>query len=128
MTENSEEGSDVTRQGRYNGIVVAVLVAVGLLGAGFMFNNLYRTAPAVTAAPAATAGSGRYAVQLSPFSDVATAKELYARLEKIGIPASLRIEAQLQVGPFRTQQEAEAARARLKELGVYGGQVTTLNP
>jgi hypothetical protein len=30
------------------------------------------------------------------------------------------------VGPFRTPEEAEAARAKLKELGVYGAQAITL--
>ncbi len=136
MTEAPNEITDVTRRGRYNGIVIAVLVAVGLLGAWFMFDNLYPQAPAPTprlappseAAPAAPSGGSRHVVRLSPFSDVATAEELRARLEKLGIPSSLRTEAHLQVGPFATQAEAEAARARLKEMGVYGGQSITLKP
>ena len=33
-----------------------------------------------------------------------------------GIPAT--IEARVQVGPFKTQAEADAARARMKELGI----------
>ena len=50
------------------------------------------------------------------FSDVANAKELRARLEKAGIRAS--IEARVQVGPFASKAEADAARVKLRELGI----------
>jgi DedD protein len=33
-----------------------------------------------------------------------------------GVPSTL--ETRVQVGPFRTRQEAEAAQAKLKQLGV----------
>ncbi len=150
MAEASRESADISRQGRFNGIVIAVLVVVGLLGAWAMFTNLYQTTPAVApkwspasqSAPAANPAvaaapvaaeapknppaSGQYALQLSPFSELATAEELRAKLQKLDIPSTLRLEAHVQVGPFRTPEEAEAARARLKEMGVYGGQTITL--
>lgn len=57
-----------------------------------------------------------YALQAGVFSDVRRAEELHARLTLNGIPST--IEARVQVGPFRTRAEAEAARARMKALGV----------
>lgn len=135
MSDTPEEGVDVSRQGRFNGIVIAILVAVGLLGAVAMFFNLNPSGSASKPAPqpvdatrpaAAPSGAGRHALQLPPFADVATAEDLRAKLEKLGIPASVRIEAHLLVGPFATPEEQEAARAKLKELGVYGAQPITL--
>jgi DedD protein len=41
---------------------------------------------------------------------------LHAKLSLAGIPSTL--EARVQVGPFKTRQEAEAARAKLKGLGI----------
>ena len=119
MNGDQQESPDVTRQGRFNGIVVAVLVVVGLLGAWAMFTNLYQPAPA-------PAGAGHHALLVGPFREAATAEELRAKLEKLGIPSSVRVEAHLQVGPFRTPEEQEAAHARLKELGIYGAQPITL--
>ncbi len=146
MSEATKD--DSSRSGSFNGIVVALLVLVGVAGAGFMISALYsspsappapakvveasKEAPpaAATAVPESSArpGSTRYSLQLSPYSEVATAEDVRAKLDKLGISSSLRIEAHVQVGPFRTTEEAEAARAKLKELGVYGGQVTTLKP
>lgn len=148
MNEATKD-SDSGRSGGFNGIVVALLVLVGVVGAGFMINALYSSPSAPSApakvvdapkeAPPGTAamvapesslrpGSTRYSLQLSPYSEVATAEDVRAKLDKLGMSSSLRIEAHVQVGPFRTAEEAEAARAKLKELGVYGGQVTTLKP
>ena len=50
------------------------------------------------------------------FSSVQRAEELHARLTLSGVPSSL--ETRVQVGPFKTKQEAEAAQSKLKELGV----------
>lgn len=138
---NGDRGS-----GRFNGLVVFLLVVVGAMGAWIMFSSLYAPvvppAPAVMnsagAGPLATIQSGvdsvmsrsdtSYALRLSPYSELATAEDVRAKLDKLGIPSSLRVEAHVQVGPFRSHEEAEAARAKLKELGVYGGQVITLKP
>ncbi|SBT03540.1 Cell division protein [Candidatus Propionivibrio aalborgensis] len=57
-----------------------------------------------------------YALQAGVFSDPRRAEALHARLVNEGIPAT--IEARVQVGPFKTQAEADAARARMKELGI----------
>ena len=147
MSEATKDG-DSSRSGGFNGIVVALLVLVGVAGAGFMINALYsspsapsapakvveapKEAPPGAATPAPESsvrpGSTRYSLQLSPYSEVATAEDVRAKLDKLGMASSLRIEAHVQVGPFRTAEEAEAARVKLKELGVYGGQVTTLKP
>lgn len=71
-------------------------------------------APApVTAPPRQTSG---FALQAGVFSDPRRAEELYARLTLEGIPAS--IESRVQVGPFKSKEEAERARARMKGLGV----------
>lgn len=79
--------------------------------------------PAPAPAPAPAAGStlgGRlfsgFALQAGVFSDVRLAEELHAKLTLNGIPSTL--EARVQVGPFRTREEAEAARAKMKTLGI----------
>ena len=66
--------------------------------------------------PAAPRLFSGYALQAGVFSDPRRAEELHAKLTLEGIPSS--IEARVQVGPFKTQAEAEAARARMKELGI----------
>ena len=135
-------------ESRANGLVVALLLLVGVMGAWIMYSSLFpAAAPVPAAAPEKAAapppgtpaqsvvdsmtgrtGSTRHVLQLPPFSEVATAEDLRGKLDKLGIASSLRIEAHVQIGPFRSHEEAEAARSKLKELGVYGGQVITLNP
>lgn len=90
-------------------------------------------APARPAAMPATSGSGRavaerprpssgesapqpFSLQLGVFSNLANAQELHDRLEQNGIPAT--IDARVRIGPFATRAEAEAARAKLKILGI----------
>lgn len=60
-----------------------------------------------------------YVLQLGVFNNTANAEELRAKLELNGIPS--QIEARVQVGPFKTRQEAEAAREKLKALGMESG-------
>lgn len=57
-----------------------------------------------------------YALQAGVFSDPHRAEELQARLMQEGVPAT--IESRVQVGPFKTRAEAEAARAKLTALGI----------
>lgn len=59
-----------------------------------------------------------YLVQAGVFSSVELAQELHAKLVLNGIPASL--ETRVQVGPFASRREADAARAKLKDLGIDG--------
>ena len=64
-------------------------------------------------------GERRFALQMGVFGNLANAEDLRAKLELHGIPSS--IEARVHVGPFRTREEADAARAKLKELGLDPG-------
>ncbi|MFZ2854253.1 MAG: SPOR domain-containing protein [Rhodocyclaceae bacterium] len=80
-------------------------------------------APAVRTQVAPAGGStigGRlfsgYALQAGVFSDVRRAEELHAKLTLNGIPSTL--EARVQVGPFKTREEAELAREKMKVLGI----------
>lgn len=57
-----------------------------------------------------------FAVQAGVFSDPRRAEELQARLLQEGIPSS--IEARVEVGPFKTRAEAQAAREKMKALGI----------
>lgn len=57
-----------------------------------------------------------FLVQAGVFSSAQRAEELHARLSLSGVPST--IESRVQVGPFRTRQEAEAAQHKLKELGI----------
>lgn len=74
-------------------------------------------APAAASAkpPAARLFSG-FVLQAGVFSSPQLAEELRAKLTLSGVPSS--VETRVQVGPFHTRQEAEAAQARLKELGI----------
>ena len=72
--------------------------------------------PASVAAPAVSRLFSGFLLQAGVFSSVQRAEELHARLTLSGVPSSL--ETRVQVGPFKTKQEAEAAQSKLKELGV----------
>jgi len=73
--------------------------------------------------PVTQAVERRYALQMGVFGNMANAEELRAKLVANGIPAI--IEARVSVGPFRTRQEVDAARAKLKELGLDEGLLLT---
>jgi DedD protein len=74
-----------------------------------------RPAPVVTPPVVSRLFSG-FLLQAGVFTSVQRAEELHARLTLSGVPSTL--ETRVQVGPFKTRQEAEAAQAKLKELGV----------
>ena len=57
-----------------------------------------------------------FALQAGVFSDPRLAEELHAKLTLNGISSTL--EARVQVGPFKTREEAEAAREKMKALGI----------
>ena len=57
-----------------------------------------------------------FEVQVGVFTDMENAKQLQAKLAEHGIPS--HTETKLQVGPFNTKAEAEAAREKLKALGI----------
>lgn len=74
-----------------------------------------RPAPPAAATTGVRLFSG-YALQAGVFSDTHRAEELHAKLTLNGIPST--IESRVQVGPFKTREEAEAARAKMKALGI----------
>jgi DedD protein len=57
-----------------------------------------------------------YTFQAGVFVDPQRAEDVYAKLVLEGIPATL--ETRVLVGPFRNRNEAEAARVRMKALGI----------
>jgi DedD protein len=57
-----------------------------------------------------------FEVQVGVFTDMENAKQLQAKLAEHGIPS--HTETKLQVGPFNTKAEADAAREKLKALGI----------
>jgi DedD protein len=59
-----------------------------------------------------------FVVQMGVFSSTQNALALQARLKDQGIPAFL--ETRVVVGPFRSRAEADAAKKRLRELGLQG--------
>lgn len=77
-----------------------------------------RAQPAERVPPAPPRLFSGFAVQAGVFSDAEHAEELRARLTLNGIPSTL--EARVQVGPFKTREEAEAARQKMKALGIDG--------
>ncbi len=76
-------------------------------------------APASRPLTAAAEGARRFLVQVGVFSNHVNAEELVTRLQAAGIPA--QIESRVQVGPFASRAEADAARAKLKGLGIDDG-------
>ena len=69
---------------------------------------------------AAPSGASRlfagFLLQAGVFASQQRAEELHAKLTLSGVPSTL--ETRVQVGPFNTRQEAEAAQIKLRELGV----------
>ncbi len=57
-----------------------------------------------------------FLLQAGVFSSAQRAEELHAKLTLSGVPSTL--ETRVQVGPFKTRQEAEAAQEKLRELGI----------
>jgi DedD protein len=57
-----------------------------------------------------------FALQAGVFADPRRAEELHAKLTLEGIPST--IEARVQVGPFKTKEEAEVVREKMKNLGI----------
>ena len=74
--------------------------------------------------PLTQAAERQFALQMGVFSNVANAEDLRAKLELNGIPAT--VEARVHAGPFASREEADAARAKLKELGLDGGLMITM--
>ncbi|HLA35709.1 MAG TPA: SPOR domain-containing protein, partial [Rhodocyclaceae bacterium] len=82
--------------------------------------------PTPIAAPRLTMqGEGRFfALQMGVFSNMANAEDMRAKLELHGIPTT--VETRIHVGPFKTRAEADAARVKLRELGLDGGLLITM--
>jgi DedD protein len=74
--------------------------------------------------PITQAGERQYALQIGVFGNLANAEDLRAKLELNGIPSS--IEARVHVGPFSSRDEIDAARIKLKELGLENGLLVTM--
>ncbi len=78
-----------------------------------------RHAPASRPLSQAVEAARRFLVQVGVFSNHANAEELLHKLHEAGIPA--QIESRVQVGPFASRMEADAARAKLKAMGLDEG-------
>lgn len=57
-----------------------------------------------------------FTLQAGVFSDLRRAEELHAKLTLHGIPSAF--EARVSAGPFKTREEADAAREKMKALGI----------
>lgn len=78
--------------------------------------RLVETRPAPVVAPQAPRLFSGFVLQAGVFSSMQRAEELHARLALSGVPSS--VETRVQVGPFRTRQEAEQAQQKLREQGI----------
>lgn len=76
--------------------------------------------------PITQATERNFGLQLGVFSNLANAEELRARMVQGGIPAT--IEARVRAGPFATRAEADAARVKLKELGITDSVLISMKP
>ncbi|MFO1216971.1 MAG: SPOR domain-containing protein [Burkholderiaceae bacterium] len=73
----------------------------------------------------APASAGRFVVQIAAYADMAPAREMRQRVEKLGLKSftqSVEIDGatriRVRVGPFGTRDEAERAAATLKDAGL----------
>lgn len=57
-----------------------------------------------------------FEVQLGVFTDIDNAKQLQMKLAASGIPS--HTETRVQIGPFKSREEADRAREKLKKLGI----------
>lgn len=57
-----------------------------------------------------------FVLQAGVFASAERAEELHAKLALSGLPSS--VETRVQVGPFKSRQEAERAQEKLRELGI----------
>lgn len=76
--------------------------------------------------------NGRFVVQAGAFADAGAAREMRARLEKLGLKSYTQVvetssgnRTRVRAGPYATRDEAEKALAKAKAAGV-GGVVLTL--
>lgn len=72
--------------------------------------------PVPVAAKPTKAEPKSYEVQVGVFTDMDNAKQLQAKLAEHGIPS--HTETKLQIGPFASKAEADAAQVKLKALGM----------
>lgn len=75
--------------------------------------------PSLTPPPAQTSMTPVpkvFEVQLGVFTDIDNAKQLQAKLTEHGIPS--HTETRVQIGPFKSREEADRAREKLKKLGI----------
>lgn len=134
--ESGLTDDDAARRNLFNRITVGALIVVGVLGSLLMFRSVYISNQPIRAKPAVSTkadqvadnlktgvtivrdGEGRHLLQLGVFSDINQAEDLRAKLGTSGLPSTLSTGTHVFVGPFSTQEEADAARAKLKELGL----------
>lgn len=57
-----------------------------------------------------------FVLQAGVFTNTERAEELKAKLLLVGVPVT--IESRVQVGPFASQKEADAARQKIRNLGI----------
>ena len=78
--------------------------------------RLVETRPAPVITPQAPRLFSGFVLQAGVFANPHLAEELHARLALAGVPTS--VETRVQVGPFRTRQEAMQAQNKLREQGI----------
>ncbi len=76
-------------------------------------------APARPASGAVASAVSNFLVQLGVFANQSNAEELRKKLTAAGIPSQL--ETRVQVGPFKTREEAMLAQEKIKALGLDAG-------
>ena len=81
--------------------------------------------------PAADNGSDRYIVQVGAFADVAAAREVRMKVERLGIKTYTQEvttdgtkKVRVRVGPFASKAEADKAAASLRKAGLTGAVLT----
>lgn len=72
--------------------------------------------PQTAAKPSPATPANGYTLQAGAFLHASNAEKLLLQVQRAGIPVYL--ETRVQIGPFRTKAEAEAALFKLRKLGI----------
>jgi len=83
------------------------------------------------ATTASKASTGKYLVQAAALRNEVAAREMAAKIKKAGLPSfTERVQVsdgprwRVRVGPYASREEAESARAKLRELGTSADLIT----
>jgi len=113
------------------GTTAAVADAPRLADAAPQTQDGARAAALLGGASAVPAAAKRFVVQVGAYADAATLREARAKVEQLGLKTYTQVidndarkRTRVRLGPFATQEEAQAAAAKVKRAGLPANVLT----